>query len=110
MAGRSGAAAIEVELAEAATSFDALAVAAKLRASALDNREDLALALEAVREQKPQMIKREGECYMQYAEGDSVKRTDVSEEAGSVGCGMEIHWIVDDRGGTALAGISLYLE
>ena len=112
MAGRSGSAAIEVELAEAAKSFDAPSVAAKLRDSALDNADDLASALEALRDSKPQMIRREGEHYMQFAEAptDSIKRTDVSEEAGCSGFGMEIHWFVDDRGGTVIAGVSLYLE
>ena len=113
MAGRSGAAAIELELAEAAKTFDALAVAAKLRDSALDNGDDLASALEAVRKQKPQMIQREGEAYMQFADTpveQPIKKTDVSEEAGSGGCGMEIHWFLDDRGSTVVAGVSLYLE
>lgn len=112
MAGRSGSAAIEVELAEAAKSFDAPTVAAKLRDSALDDGDDIATALEAMRDHKPQMIRREGEHYMLFAEApaDSIKRTDVSEEAGCSGFGMEVHWFVDDRGATVVAGVSLYLE
>ena len=112
MAGRSGSAAIEVELAEAAKSFDAPTVAAKLRDSALDDGDDIATALEAMRDHKPQMIRCEGEHYMLFAEApaDSIKRTDVSEEAGCSGFGMEVHWFVDDRGATVVAGVSLYLE
>ena len=61
MAGRSGAAALEVALQEAATGFDARALAQTLRSGARPDAEALASALEAAQSRTPLIQPREFE-------------------------------------------------
>lgn len=108
MAGRSGAAAIEVALREAAASFDAHALANKLRGSAMPDGAALASALEPLHGQKPVLQQREGELYLEYAavpDSVTLKRADVSTLAASGGHGVELL-----LNGTSVVGVSIYLE
>ena len=61
MAGRSGAAALEVALQEAATGFDARALAKTVRSGARPDAEALASALEAAQSRTPLIQPREFE-------------------------------------------------
>lgn len=109
MAGRSGAAAIEVALREAATSFDGRALAEFLRLT----NPSVANALEAAsREQTGKLEPREGELYLAFAavpENARVTREDVSQSAGAVGHGVELQLFAGDSS-LVLAGVSFYLE
>ena len=109
MAGRSGAAAIEVALGEAAASFDAAALATQLRSSSVRDAQALASALEAV-QGRPAVQTRDGECYLEFvaiAEDAEVRRADVSAAytGGSLGHGVEVLLV-----GSSVVGVSLYLE
>ena len=106
MAGRSGAAALEVALQEAATGFNARALAKTVRSGARPDAEALASALEAVQSRTPLIQPREFECYLEYAavaDGAPVRRADVSTAGASHG--VELSLLEG-----ALVGVSLYLE
>ena len=106
MAGRSGAAALEVALQEAATGFDARALAKTVRSGARPDAEALASALEAVQSSTPLIQPREFECYLEYAAVANdvpVQRADVSMAGASHG--VELSLLEG-----ALVGVSLYLE
>ena len=105
MAGRSGAAALEVALQEAATGFNARALAKTVRSGARPDAEALASALEAVQSRTPLIQPREFECYLEYAavaDGAPVRRADVSTAGASNG--VELSLLEG-----ALVGVSLYL-
>ena len=92
MAGRSGAAAIEIALREAATSFDVRTTAQRLRA-----RGDIHLAdaLELAAKPSPTVDRREGECLLVFnSVGDGAStpcKMDLSDICSvAVGCSVEI--------------------
>ena len=106
MAGRSGAAALEVALQEAATGFDAQALANAMRSGTRPDAEALASALEAVQSRTPRIQPREFECYLEYtavANGAPVRRADVSMAGATHG--VELSLLEG-----ALVGVSFYLE
>lgn len=91
MAGRSGAAAIEIALREAATSFDVRTTAQRLRA-----RGDIHLAdaLELAAKPSPTVDRREGECLLVFSLGAGAStpcKMDLSDICSvAVGCSVEI--------------------
>ena len=111
MAGRSGAAAVEVELREAATRFDAKELAACVHAAAAndDKWREIAAALDSVSAIAPHVERGEGEAFLRFAEaadGASLRRVDCTELVGeSLGFGLELL-----LNGEQLVGVSLYLE
>ena len=109
MAGRSGAATIEVALREAAQNFNAKQLADLVRKSSdPDASEALAAALEAAALQKPRLERREGEVWLEFASPkDSARRMDCSSLLSSVGYGVEVLYDPDER---VFYGVSFYLE
>ena len=107
MAGRSGAAAIEVELREAAKSFDARELAGRVRAASTPD-EELADALDAIVSATPSIDRREGEVFLSFADpvGDgATRRVDCSALCAPCGYGMEVQ-LHQQR----VVGVSIYLE
>ena len=106
MAGRSGAAAMEVALREVAASFDA----SKLGAQLVSSDPAVAAALIAIKH-KPFIEMREGECYLEYSsapEGGVVRRKDVTPVSGAAGHGVELLLVGDEP--CTLIGVSLFVE
>ena len=105
MAGRSGAAAIEMELREAAASF--VKFVPTLAKQLESKNADLAKSLLAVKDQKPTNIRREDEMYLQYTEAAeaTIAKFDVTDEFGDVAYGVEIHCNCSQ-----VVGVSLYLQ
>ena len=105
MAGRSGAAAIEVELRDAAQRFDAKQLAERVRKSGGD--ETLAAALDAVVSETPQFERREGEVFLAFRAGSeqAARRMDCTAASGLRGCGLEV-LLLDG----SVLGVSFYLE
>lgn len=92
MAGRSGAAAIEIALREAATSFDVRTTAQRLRARGDTH---LAEALERLAAKpSPTVDRREGECLLVFSLGAGAStpcKMDISDICSvAVGCSVEI--------------------
>ena len=107
MAGRSGAAAIEVALGEAAAAFDPRALADAIRRSSLPDGEALATGLEGVQSIRPCIKPKDGECYLEYGAvdaGAAARRVDCAQACPSASHGVEVHLV-----GTAVVGVSLYL-
>lgn len=106
MAGRSGAAVIEVELREAATSFDVVRLARAVRRTAAPPDHVLADALEAVGSTVPQMDRREGEILLTFGNGteEPTHKIDCTTLYGAM-CGTEVHMLH-----TQVIGVSFYLE
>ena len=107
MAGRSGAAAIEVELREAAKSFNARELAGRVRAAPTPD-EELAAALDAIASATPSIDRREGELFLSFgdpASDGATRRIDCSELCAPCGYGMEVH-LHKQR----VVGVSIYLE
>ena len=106
MAGRSGAAAIEMELRAAAVDFcEALP---RLSKSLRQTDSQLADGLLAIDGVKPAMERREDELFLTFApavDASHVQKTDVSHEFGRIPHGVEIH----STEGRVL-GVSLYLQ
>ena len=104
MAGRSGAAAIEMELREAAANF--VTFVPTLAKQLQSTNAELATSLIAVKETKPTVVRREDEMYLQYAEAvDDITKFDVSSEFGEIAYGVEIQC-----NGSRVIGVSLYLQ
>ena len=105
MAGRSGAAAIEMELREAAASF--VKFVPTLAKQLESKNADLAKSLLAVKDQKPTNMRQEDEMYLQYTEAAeaTITKSDVTDEFGEIAYGVEIHC-----NGSQVVGVSLYLQ
>ena len=105
MAGRSGAAAIEIELREAASKFDARTLAQRIRSGSTPD-EVLAAALDAISSAQPQADRREGELFLAFAaDVDVTRRVEVTSLCDVRGYGVEVH-LCSDR----VTGVSIYLE
>eukprot|EP00310_Coccolithus_braarudii_P002216 CAMPEP_0183360154 /NCGR_PEP_ID=MMETSP0164_2-20130417/54474_1 /TAXON_ID=221442 /ORGANISM="Coccolithus pelagicus ssp braarudi, Strain PLY182g" /LENGTH=110 /DNA_ID=CAMNT_0025534449 /DNA_START=39 /DNA_END=371 /DNA_ORIENTATION=- len=109
MAGRSGAAAIEVELRDAAAGFDPRQLATRVRVSSLSDAAVLADALNVASTLTPQLIRREGEAYLAFGELSSdtplARRIDCTAlYGGAAGFGIEVH-----LSGDFVIGVSIYL-
>jgi hypothetical protein len=110
MAGRSGAAAIESELREAASKFDCKTLAASVRKSNDQSHDEaLASALEALSSTTPCFDRREGELLWELddAADSAVRKVDCTSLCGLSGCGLEVQ-LSESRG--VIVGVSLYLE
>jgi len=109
MAGRSGAAALEIELREAARSFQDNLPALILHLQSNHSAIAASLARAArAGAPPPTLERREDELYLAYSTAVAaahVERTDVSTAFGELGCGVELH----TSGGTLL-GASFYLQ
>ena len=106
MAGRSGAAAIEVELREAARKFDAHKVAQRIRAGSTPD-EVLAAALDAIGSVSPRAHRREGEMFLAFGDESAcgTRRVEVTSLCDAHGYGVEVH-LRDDH----VVAVSIYLE
>ena len=108
MAGRSGAALIDVELREAARTFDAAAMAKLVRTRSAAGDDEVAAALDAVGDGKPERIERlEGEMLAHFGaapDGD-VRKCDVTELCAVDGYGIELQ-----LSAARLARVSFYQE
>lgn len=114
MAGRSGAAALEIEMREAVAKFDARAMAAEIRRGGDANSlsaQAAASALEAAHGVKPQLHQREGELFLEYATapaGAQLTKHDIPAD----GYGIELQYCSEGASGSGctLIGVSMYLE
>jgi hypothetical protein len=108
MAGRSGAAAIEMELRAAAVDFCEAEALQRLSKSLRQTDPQLADGLLAINGVKPGIERREDELFLTFAAANAargIQKTDVSHEFGAIPYGIEIH----SHAGTVL-GVSLYLQ
>lgn len=108
MAGRSGAAAIEMELRAAAVDFCEAEALQRLSKSLRQTDPQLADGLLAINGVKPAIERREDELFLTFAAANAarvIQKTDVSHEFGAIPYGIEIH----SHAGTVL-GVSLYLQ
>jgi len=105
MAGRSGAAAIEMELRETAKHFSATRLARAIRAGDAPDHA-LADALEAVGTTMPQIERREGEIFLAFCidTQEPTRKVDCTAIYGAL-CGTEVHMLHERA-----LGVSLYLE
>ena len=108
MAGRSGSAAIQLALKEAASGFRASSLAKALRAK---GECSIADALDACKEppelQTVMVMGEPAEYFLKYADGDCARKLDVDPPAaGDEVYGMQVELLADGR----VRGVSIFLE
>ena len=112
MAGRSGAAALEIALREAANSFDPKVLGAKLRQSNSPDDTALANLLDGIASMTPVLERRDGEVVLSFcgASVEVARRVDISDLCCANGYGVELVVAAGNDQAEVVVRVSFYEE